>query len=343
MFYNCHIHTFKGDQDVPVHFLPLGLVRWLAKRDHPLFNWILHNLNPFTPNDELDRALEFIRIGKLGSQLWIFQECLKNYPSDTKFIILPMDMAYMGAGEVPRDYEEQLIELKKLRDTYPENIIPFIHVDPRRPNYKELFLQAVNQWKFKGVKLYPSLGVFPFDARFEFVYQYCSDNNLPVIAHCTAGNPVYYKGKKKDLLKLLERSIISVDPKKSNKELCANFTHPINYQSVLANHPNMNICLAHYGRENEWDNVIRNMIKFHDNLWVDISYSMYNEKFWPGLKVGLYTNKKLRERVLFGSDFYMVEMDSTEKQFDINFRAYIGEELWNQISVINPIHFLKLN
>jgi hypothetical protein len=34
-------------------------------------------------------------------------------------------------------------------------------------------------------------------------------------------------------------------------------------------------------------------------------------------------------------------IEGKEKQFSINLRAYLGEELWNQISVINPERFLS--
>jgi predicted TIM-barrel fold metal-dependent hydrolase len=339
-FYNSHIHIFKGDQDVPDKFLPLGLVRWFAKRDHPVFNWIMHNLNPLTDNDTFDKYLQFVRIGKLGSQENIFNECFKNYPKDTKFIVLPMDMAYMKAGKTSRPYEEQLIELKNLSSKYPKNIIPFVHIDCRREGYFDLFKKAIEEWGYKGLKLYPPLGVFPYDPRYDCIYDYCEKNNLPVIAHCTDGNPVFYKGSYKELNKLLEGCKLDIDWSKSNKELCSYFTHPLGYKFVMDKHPNLKISLAHFGRQTEWDGIIKDMMEVYPNLYTDVSYSMYNEDNWAPLKINLITNDKLRNHCLFGSDFYMNAIECTEKQFDIKFRAYLGEELWSQISTINPTNFL---
>jgi uncharacterized protein len=340
MFYNTHIHTFDGYKDVPAKFLPLGLVRWLARREHELLNWIMHNLNPFTDNDVYDRYLNFVRTGKLGSQEAIFLDCLSQYPSDTKFVVLPMDMKYMGAGNVPREYMDQLLELKKLRDDHPDNIIPFVHIDPRRENYYELFVKAIEEWGFKGLKLYPPLGVFPFDPAFDPVYKYCQQHSIPVIAHCTSGNPVHWKGSHKQLVELLAKSILPIDWKQKDKDLCAYFTHPANYKLVFDKFPDLKICLAHFGRENEWDKVILEMMDRYPNLYVDISYAMSDEMHWPNLKVSLYTNPVLRSHCLLGSDFYMVNIECTEKQFDIKLRAFLDEELFNQIALINPGNFL---
>ena len=121
---NNHIHIFTTD-DIPNKFLPLGLVRWLAKKDRKVFNWILHNLNPFADNDVLDRYLDFVRVGKLGGQKEIFENIMKEYPKETEFNVLTMDMSFMGAGKVPRNYELQLNELSSailLRSCLPIQI-----------------------------------------------------------------------------------------------------------------------------------------------------------------------------------------------------------------------------
>lgn len=344
--YNCHIHTFT-EKDIPDKFLPLRLVRFIARQEgYEWLAFILHNANPFNERDALDRYLSFVNTGRLGGQRFVFEECSKQYPEGSKFIVLPMDMAYMGAGSVPRDYSEQLIELKRLRDYYKENstdtIIPFIHIDPRRPEYYELFIQAIEQWKFKGVKLYPPLGVFPYDKRLLPVYEYCQRNNIPILAHCTDGNPVHWKGSHKELAKLLEGSFLKIDWTKKDKELCSYFTHPSGYKYVMDQFPELKICLAHFGRESEWDQVILEMMDKYENLFIDCSYTMADSERWPMMKVRLATNPQLLQRLLFGSDFYMSKIECTEKQFCINFRAFLGEELWHQITEVNPAYYLGL-
>lgn len=353
MFTNTHIHIFR-DVDIPRRFLPLGLVRILAsKPGFFLTAKVLNNLNPFSDNDTLDRYVKFVKIGKLGSQKLIFENCQKFYPSSTQFVILPMDMAFMGAGKVPRPYIEQLSKLAELKNIYSQ-LHPFIHIDPRREGYLELLKKCVEEWDFVGVKLYPPLGYFPYDERLYPVYEYCQNKGLPIIAHCSPYNPVHFKGKKKDLLELLSKSASPIVTKgKNRKELCSNFTHPHNYKNVLDDFKDLKICLAHFGseyfwekyieepdKEDNWFVIIKEMISIYKNLYSDISFTLNNQKFFPLLKV-LLSDELIRSKVLFGSDYYMVETKSTERRFGLDLRAFIGEENFSAIAKDNPRRFLS--
>lgn len=353
MFTNTHIHTFR-EVDVPRRFLPLGLVRILAsKPGFYLTGKLLNNLNPFSDNDIFDRYVKFVRIGKLGSQQLIFENCKKFYPHDTKFVVLPMDMAFMGAGKVPRPYHEQLSELNNVKDTYSQ-LLPFIHIDPRREGVMDLFKKCIEDWGFKGVKLYPPLGYFPYDERLYPIYDYCEKNGLPIIAHCSPYNPVHFKGKKKELLKLLSMSDSPINIKgKNRKELCSIFTHPNNYDKVLKDFKELKICFAHFGSEyfwkkyldepdmdNNWFVIIKEMISNYQNLYSDISFTLNNQEFFPLLKV-LLSDDLIKSKVLFGSDYSMVETKSTERRFGLDLRAYIGEENFLAIATDNPNKFLS--
>jgi len=345
---NCHIHTFRLI-DVPEKFLPLGIVRWLANKDTKLFNWMLKNINPFSDDDILDRYLSFLKTAREDSQLTIYQQCHDNYPANTRYISLAMDMAFMGAGKVGREYFEQLEELSLL----PENVLKFIHVDPRRDETILNLSSWVEKKGFKGLKLYPPLGYYPYDERLDVVYQYAERKKLPVISHGSPRGPVYFKGSRKELGKLLKINIKNRPySKMSQKELANIFTTPENMIPVLDTYPKLNICIAHFGStdwdkfikgdksDSNWVNKIINLINMFDNAWTDISYTLYNEEYWPMLKVLLLTNNKLRKRVLFGSDFYMNEIEGTERQWSVKFRAYLGEDLFTQIAKINPKVFL---
>jgi len=354
MYINTHIHTFR-DVDIPRKFLPLQFVRFLAsKPGYYLTAKVLNNLNPFSDEDLFNRYLKFVRIGKMGSQQQIFENCSRFYPKNSKFVILPMDMAYMGAGKVPRAYADQLAELGQLKKTHPQTL-PFIHIDPRRDGIFDLLKKSVEEWGFKGIKLYPPLGYFPYDERLYPIYEYCQKNNLSVISHCSPYNPVHFKGSKKELFELLSKSDKPIDTKgKSRKKLCSNFSHPNNYSRVLKDFSNLNICLAHFGSEYYWDKyldnpneednwfvIIKEMLQKYDNLYSDISFTLNNEDFFPLLKV-LLGNKKLRNKILFGSDYYMVETKTTELKFSIDLRAYLGEDYFSTIAIDNPQRFLKL-
>jgi predicted TIM-barrel fold metal-dependent hydrolase len=354
IIYNAHIHTFKQD-DIPVKFLPLGLVRLLASNfGANVFTHFLNNMNPFSEKDLLDRYVKFIKTGKLGSQQAIFEKCAGYYPDDTRFVILPMDMAFMGAGNVPRNYREQLDELAVLKEIYPKRVIPFVHVDPRRPNYEDIFYHFVEEKQFRGLKLYPPLGIFPYDERLYPIYDYCQRHKLPVIAHCSPYNPVHFRGSNSELEQLLKKSKTPVITKdKSRKEICASFTHPSNYEYVMRDFPELKISMAHFGSAHYWteylerpgnkDNwflIIREMLKTWPNFYTDISFTMSDPSYFSLLKV-LLTDDQLLEKIMFGSDFYMVETESDERRFGLDLRAYLGEELFRKIAHKNPKVFLK--
>lgn len=354
MFYNSHIHTFT-DQDVPDRFLPLGLVKILRGRTG---YWIIKNmmgiLKLFANKDEINRYLKFVTIGRLDSQEQIFLECKKYYPELTRFIILSMNMHHMGAGNVPRNFNDQLKELSVLSIKYPA-IYPFIHIDPREPFLYQSLKNFHMFFRFKGVKLYPPLGYFPYDPRLDLIYQYCQDNNLPVISHCSPANPVHFKGSRKELLELLKVSAEPIVTKgKSCKELCANFTHPNNFLDVIRRFPKLRICFAHFGSEMMWDRyianpddkdnwlmIIRNLIKSYPNFYTDVSFTLEETKYFSLLKVFM-TDEQLADKILFGSDYYMVETEADERRFGIDLRASLGEDNFYKISKINVEKFLGI-
>ena len=353
IIYNSHIHTFR-DVDIPRKFLPLGLVRLLASNfGSNLFTSALNNLNPFSDKDLLDRYVKFIKTGKLKSQEAIFQQCAAFYPSRSRFVILPMDMAYMGAGKVPRPYEEQLKELAQLKHKFNDKVLPFVHIDPRRPGHSDLFYRMIEEHHFQGLKLYPPLGIYPFDERLYPIYDYCQKQQLPVIAHCSPYNPVHFKGPKKDLLELLKNPHFNIDThKKKRKELCSYFTQPSNYKYVMDAFPDLKISMAHFGsgyywkeylekpgNPDNWFTIIRKMLAEYPNFYTDVSFTMSDPSYFALLKV-IMADENIAEKILFGSDYYMVETESNERRFGLELRAFLGEHLFRQLSHSNPEKFL---
>ena len=352
--YNCHTHVFTN-KDVPSKFLPLGLVRFLGKRR--VSRWLgrfLNRLNPRSSNDIFDRAASFLNIGNYESQLDIFKLLKGFYPEETKFVVLSMDMEYMGAGKVLQSFIEQLDELSHIKDKYPEQFFPFICVDPRRPNITDIVKKYIEKHKFQGIKLYPPLGYYPFDKRLYPVYEYAEANKIPIISHCSPP-VVYFRGKiTKEMLthpktgKRLER--------KNNQEFANYFTEPENYKYLLEDFPKLKICLAHFGGASEWEkylatfwdksmekcwfSAILELIKKYSNVYADVSHTMHDISLYPLLRI-ILQDQKIRSRVLFGSDFYMLELTTPERSFSVNLRAYLGEEDYQQIAEINPRIFSK--
>ena len=354
MFYNTHIHTFM-DIDVPRRFLPMSLVRLLAtKAGTAIIARFLNLLNPFSDNDIFNRYVKFLKTGKLGSQEKIFQQCQKYYPRNSRFVILSMDMEFMGAGEVPRQYRDQLSDLAFMAKKMHE-VIPFMHVDPRRPGVLDLLKRNVEDQGFKGIKLYPPLGYFPYDQDLYPVYEYCQAHNLPVITHCSPFSQVHYRGKRKDLAVLLAKSNTQINISgQSKKKLSDYFTHPSNYEVILRDFPKLRICAAHFGSSHYWDEfltnpqaednwfrIIRDMIEKYDNFYTDISFTLNNREYFSLLKVLMF-DEKINRKILFGSDYYMVETKTDERRFGIDLRAFLGIDYFKLISEENPKVFLGI-
>ncbi|NOH03028.1 MAG: amidohydrolase family protein [Chloroflexi bacterium] len=375
--YNCHVHTFTA-ASVPDRFLPLGLNRILKYRIFrrsiiyfialvksvmgflgllfpspltkgiSLFYGLIEKawLSKSSLNHEaLLRYDQFFETGGSGSQRAIFERLRVQYPNGTHFVVLPMDMEFMGAGKPTVRYEDQLNELALLRDAFPDAVIPFFAADPRRPNLLELFHEYVGKRGFRGVKLYPNLGYFPNDSKLLEIYALCQAKKIPVLAHCSPGG--------------IRRKGLSAAQAK-------NFAHPANYAEVLKDFPRLNICLAHFGGAEEWErqitgkapregeeeswlSVILKMltVEKYPNLYTDISYTMFARtpsdrafNYFDYLKV-LLSDPLVAEHVLFGTDYYMVEQEKfSEKEVSIALRSRLGEKLYFQIAHKNPQVYL---
>ncbi|HLO60892.1 MAG TPA: amidohydrolase family protein [Bacteroidales bacterium] len=356
MIYNCHIHTFL-EKDIPRRYLPLGLVRILSTTPgFQTIGFLLNVLNPITSNDQLKRYKKIVEIGRYKSQKEIFEECRKFYPENSRFVVVSMDMEYMNAGKVPRKYKDQLKELAELQKMYPEIVLPFVHLDPRRPGMMDILKQCMEEWDFKGIKIYPSVGYFPYDARLKPVYQYAEKFDVPIISHCSPYNPTYNRSWPYEIKAMLSDSKIPLDRDTCNrKRLCSNFANPLNFPFVMDEFKKLRICLAHFGSEYYWDQfldhpedkdswftIIKDMMAKYKNLYSDVSYTLNNQQYFPLLKV-LMSDPEINSQILFGSDYYMVENKATERRFSIDLRGYLGEDIFRKIAFENPKKFLGIN
>ena len=322
---NCHIHTFTIEH-VPNRFLPLRLVS-ILKPDvirKPL-SWIISNLMPFTDRDVLDRYINFVEITANKSQLETFERVKGYYPRGTSFVILPMDMEFMAAGKVKTKYENQLKELIEVRNIYPELVLPFVGVDPRRTNILNLVKSFVLENSFVGIKIYPRLGFYPTDDRLMDIYAFAESRNIPVLSHCSRGG-VYTKEVTDEMLIHPVRGKVA---KLKPKHFSHYFSEPQNFKTILTQFPNLKICLAHFGGNSEWDSYLERewhpeytneekswvsqiieMMEEYPNLYTDISYTAFHsDRYFPLLGI-ILENTAIRNRIMFGSDFYMVEREN---------------------------------
>lgn len=358
---NCHTHIFTR-ANVPQNFLPA-----IAK---PLGDLLQGDRTSKTTQKLLsffgrkDLALlvkkyhQFLKIGDMKSQLEIFKILQSFYPEGTKFVALTMDMEYMGAGAVKQSFREQLLELAMLKKdpAYRDILLPFVFAHPERVGIHSLVYKCFSEFNFAGIKIYPPLGYYPFDERLYQVYRMAEDNGIPITAHCSRGG-VFYKGAITADMRKHPKTGKEFKARK-NKFFTDIYTDPDNYEYLLKDFPKLKINLAHFGGSDEWDKYLQNsidedgelswylkvreLIRKHPNVYTDVSYTMYKKDLLPLLKLTL-EDETINKKILFGTDYYMVEQELTEKQFSINLRASIGEEKYRLIAEKNPIPFLNMS
>lgn len=319
--------------------------------------WLLRNLIPFTDRDMLDRYENFMNVTAKQNQKNILNKIRGYYPHDTRFVILPMDMEHMEAGKVKKNVVNQLLELTELYKEFSNIIIPFVPVDPRRSNLLDFVKKYVEMHNFKGIKIYPRLGFYPNDDRLYPIYDYAQKVNIPVLSHCSRGG-VHTRKITQDMLNHPQRGRLK---KLKAKHFSHYFTEPRNYESILSDFPDLRLCLAHFGGNAEWDKYLNtawhptkpdlknkswvseivDLMKVHQNLYTDISYTAFSSsRYFPLLSI-LLDDHTIRDRILFGSDYYMIErVKQTEREMSLKIRYALGEEKFQLISEKNTTMFL---
>ena len=206
------------------------------------------------------RYLNIARFSIHDTQTKTFGQLCRQYPPDTKFIVLPMDMDFMDAGSPPKDYLQQMEELGKLKETgeLGDQLLPFIFLDPRRIvkdqtyfSYKvednkvvleDCLIKTYLEKGFCGFKIYPALGYYAFDEALLPLWKFASDNGFPIMTHCIRGT-IFYRGSKikawdnhpvfrENNQNDTSRPFILLSQVK-NIEFQENFTHPLNYFCLL--------------------------------------------------------------------------------------------------------------
>lgn len=355
IIYNCHTHVFKS-RNVPERYLPLRFVRILTKYEltRPIAH-LLNSINPFSDNDIFNRYGKFMKQLDQISQEDILQGLMKYYPPDTKFVILSVDMDFMQAGKAPLNFEEQLKELADVKRKYPDHIYPFFCADPRRPHLLDLLKRYIEEEGFKGIKIYPPMGFYPFDEKLHPVYEYAEKYGIPVLTHCNKGK-VYYRGRIPE--SWLKHPKTGQPLKRAKiKYFSQNFTDPNNWIYVLNDFKRLKLCFGHFGGEGEWKlyqdeedpakfeqswyNKIKGILMNPEfpNTYADISYTLADFDLVALLNVTLQI-PQIREKVLFGTDFYFSNIKGTEYKFCIELRKELGEENFRQIAELNPKRFL---
>lgn len=351
---NCHIHTFLDDH------VPPSYPFWWA-RPFKVFPKLLLFLSrvfgligQLPTSENLYRLYAFQKESQHHEQARLLENVRKHYPSNTRFVVLPMELSGIGYGAPPVPLRRQHDELAQLAaaEGNEGKVLPFATLDPRIDVFANELWRAIDKLGFHGIKLYPRLGYSPTDQRLiDHVYPKANTTErhgrmgLPIMAHCSRGG-------------VQDNRIFN---SKADK-----FTEPKAFLPILKDFPNLRMCLAHFGGQRDWlayvdpdksdlpkgavnwQTSIRELIGsgHHPGLWTDISYTLFEfEEFIPFLRLFLLgdddSSERLRQRVLFGSDFYMTRQEAlSEKAVCFRLRNALGEDVFRRIAEENPAVWL---
>jgi predicted TIM-barrel fold metal-dependent hydrolase len=223
-----------------------------------------------------------------------------------------------------------------------------VHIDPRRPEYLDLFKICMEDWGYDGVKLYPPLGIAPNDKRLLPIWEYCHKYHKPIYVHCSPENPIHWSGSKRKLEQMVmdaypEYKWLINNKELSRKELCALFTNPYNYSELLTIYDNVNVNFCHYGSSVEWDkfmenpktdnwvNRINELMRSHKNVYADISATLA-KKIYTSLLLNLMDRHIIGNRILFGTDYPFHLKDSISERYWTGYlRGRLGEQRVKQL------------
>jgi predicted TIM-barrel fold metal-dependent hydrolase len=351
---HCHLFNFKA---VPDKFLGIRIP--MTQQFFSFIENLLHKLLWYTDADPLSNIAYFINIGKSYTIAEIAAKLFDYYPAaKTIFCPLMMDMQPGMAGDQETPYREQIANLRRLREDYPDKLLPFVAIDPRNQDVDDIFLSAFNdENNFFGIKIYPSLGYLPSHPKLRQIFEVCQDKRIPVTTHC-GGGTIH---PSRCYIRQIEGQ--RLDENNQLEEICEDkwfftrnsyaqyFNHPKRWEPVLYAFPQLKLNLAHFGSDTEWEKLangenntwvsrIMDMMTRYENLYADFSFNISNHRIFDIFKEKVEDNILIEKRALYGSDYYMVVTEGHFRSIKIDFITAMGDSVMRNIAFENPKRFL---
>jgi hypothetical protein len=309
--------------------------------------------------------LKFIKFLKFKKMETVYNDYISNYSLANTFNLssekvlttaLMMDLELGWNTIIKKNIREQIFELKELANRKP--VLPFLVCDPRRaskfsssdPNnlYNLFSLAFCEGTSFFGIKIYPAMGYDPSDYRLWPIYELCTKFNIPVLTHCggesvstSARTLEIYEGDKKITLQT-----------KNRKETAYILNDPARWELVLKKFPTLKLNLAHFGGGSAWTklndsqsrlNTITRLIETYPNVYSDLSFIFVDSDLHLKFQEMLKTNNKVKQKTLFGSDYWVVNPNINLRKEQLKFIRVLDEintELKDVIAIENPYRYL---
>jgi len=239
-----------------------------------------------------------------------------------------------------------------------------LSVDPRKAsksgneNLYELILNAftpdANGNQFFGIKVYPALGYLPSDINLWPVYEVCEAKNIPLTVHCGSTKIRTYKNdydlygyqidQNGDIISLRHHLDIA-----NGKKRAEFLNHPKHWEVVLKKYPKLKLNLGHFGGLDHWLNLAEtnhdetietiNRLLAYENVYTDISYNFIDDEFHDIFFHHFNQNYTIRNKTLYGTDYWMALAAGDFKENHDKFIAKLGADK-ALLMRTNPMKFL---
>lgn len=350
--FDIHCHIFSLDIVPDSYFERYDMERDEVDELANLFN----KISPHDENALLHRYADFLHTGVRKKSRDIANEMFLVNTNDMCFTPLMVDLEYGLKGKIVQTFQTQIDEMLAVKAEFSDQIFPFFAVDPRRKGIVDLVKKYVGKgMPFCGIKVYPPQGYLPSHPVLMEIYDYCNTNQIPVTSHCSSGGTItnYKKIHLKGTIyengsfhEVNEGRIVLLKSKRN--EL---FTNPKNWIPVLERYNKLYLNLAHFGGYMEWNKFIKgnsstwvdhiiSLVTKYDNVYTDVSYTLFNPDYFD--KLGKLINSPIGNKILFGTDFYMVQVETELSAFVTRFYHNLPENAFDKISITNPNKFLKI-
>ena len=289
------------------------------------------------PNDPathtLEDMIEFLKIGIKPTILAVADDLMLHSGDDTVVVALMMDITAADADD-EKQFERQLRDTAEAALAYPGRILPFVAVNTLRKTHFEHLVSAIDRHGFVGVKLYPSLGFRLDTTEMDRVFAHCSEHDIPLLMHCNQGGFAL------------------------NEQTVAYSTPELWRDVILPRYPDLRICFGHFGGDEfltgasidpqSWTGVILELMLHYPGVYADISYhddpmrsASAEANYFRNLK-DLLSRATIRDRILFGSDYFLVRQQVRDDNLWRYFETRFTPQEFARLSEANPTRFLGL-
>jgi len=212
-------------------------------------------------------------------ELKTIEEMLDEYTANgiEKLVLFAWDAE--TATHRPRVSNEFVAQIA---DKFPDRILGFASVDPRKKSAVKDLGRAVRDLKLQGLKLHPQAQAFePNDHAYYALYAKCAELRIPVTFH--TGSTYWGAGLA------------------GGGGLKLRFSNPMLLDDVAADFPELNIIMAHPGWP--WQDEQLAVAMHKENAFIDLSG--WSPKYFHPLLV-TYMTKMIPDKFLFGTDYPML-------------------------------------